>query len=55
MHGFYIKALKDIEAGEEITLSYGDHITNSSWLYQYGFVYQPNGSDEMILWLELTD
>jgi len=33
LHGFFIKALRDIRAGEEITFSYGDHITNSSWLY----------------------
>lgn len=36
-HGCWLEALRDVEAGEEITLSYGD-LPDSSLLLRYGFV-----------------
>jgi hypothetical protein len=40
--GFVVVATRDIKKGEEVTLCYGENITNVNWFLQYGFVYQPN-------------
>ena len=46
-NGFYIKAKENIREGEEVNISYGQCISNSTWFYQYGFIYQPNNCDQV--------
>ena len=45
--------MRDIQEGEELTLCYGGDISNFTWFYQYGFVYQPNNFDQTTIYLDL--
>ena len=47
--------MRNIKQGEEISLAYGGDINNATWFYSYGFVYQPNHSDCIVLNLELNE
>ena len=48
-----IKALVDIKKGEEINLCYGTQISNQNWFYSWGFIYQPNNYDSILLVVDL--
>ena len=44
-----IHATEEISKGEEITIEYKDNMTNLDMFLVYGFVYQPNINDVVII------
>ena len=51
--GFILRASKAIKKNDEISLMYGEAISNAKCFYQYGFIYHPNPYDECVLAVQM--
>ncbi|CAM9646723.1 unnamed protein product [Chrysoparadoxa australica] len=53
--GFEVTALKEISAGQEVTICYGSHLSNERLMTQYGFVQPLNPKGSQLAGIDADD